>query len=33
MNHEWEQFCKTLKMEHWDNAQAQWAKLDEEGSS
>ena len=31
MNSEWEAFCQTLELEHWDNAQKAWVQLASEG--
>lgn len=31
MNEEWDSFCKTLRMNHWENAQDIWAELEEKG--
>lgn len=31
MNSEWLAFCKTLELEHWDNAQKTWTDLASSG--
>lgn len=33
MHKEWNKFCQTLELEHWDKAQKTWTDLDQNGHS
>ena len=33
MHKEWNKFCQTLELEHWDKAQKTWTDLDQSGHS